>query len=151
MKDVLSTLKKLPPKAAAVINGEAMFIRRGAATATPSMLLRTDQVDQWNQANGVSREQQQAMLVGLNVGWDHDGADPDTHRREQEGLDPNRSFTFFQPLGIRITVRATSMDDAVEEAASYASQFCTWVNSEWTDPDFGHLAVEDALDLVEEE
>lgn len=78
MPDALDHLAKLPPRCAANIEGSAVMIVRGANKTMPAFLAGSS-VEKWNQDHGVTPEQVQAMLVGVTLGWDMEGADPDTH------------------------------------------------------------------------
>jgi hypothetical protein len=112
MRDVLETLKKLPPACAAVINGQAVIIRRGAPEPGEALGIGKDQVDQRNAKLGVTPQQVQAMIVGVTLGWDKDGADPDTHA---EDYDSSPGPFTYEYLGeIEVTIRVTA---PTEEAA----------------------------------
>lgn len=147
MKDVLETLAKLPPRSAAVFNGEAVFIRRGATEVAPAFLAR-DRVDVWNHEHGVTRAQAQAMLIGLTQGWDADGADPDTHDPDEAN---ETLFTFAQPMMVTIAVRARSSAEAASRASTLASTLTEWVNDCWCDAAFGSLGVSGTPYIIEED
>jgi len=126
MKDVLATLAKLPPRCAAVVEGQAVFIRRGARETSPAFM-GTDQVEQWNADNDVTVEHLRAMEVGAALGWDADGADPDHYLPEDEN--PERLLTLLVPLALEVKVRTRFDAQAAETAKNLAQTIindATW-------------------------
>lgn len=145
MKDVLATLQKLPPKCAAVIEGQAVFIRRGALDTAPAHI-PTDQVGVWNQGHGITRQQAQAMVVGATLGWDKDGADPDTHAADL-GSEPGPFlFTFAATIVVELKVSAFTEEQATEAGNSLARDVIETVDG--LDPEITGASF-DSLDLIE--
>ena len=130
MKDVLDTISVLPPQCASVMNGEAVFIRRGAREPDPAFM-PVEQVPAWNIAHDVTPEQQTAMEVGVSLGWDLDGAHTD-------GV--CETFTFTVTLAMTIKVDAASPEDAARLARVEAQTLLTEV---------GLDAVVDCVDQME--
>ena len=127
MRDILETLQGLPPRCAVVMDGQAMFIRRGARDPDPA-LIPTTQVDQWNEEHGVTEAQVQAMLTGLTLGWD----------RDEVTLSENlTTYGFIAVFDVPITVQARTEEEAIALARKAAPHI--------------EGAVMVALDLIETE
>lgn len=149
MRDVLENLKKLPPKCWAVVEGNPVCIFRGTREPTPAFVA-TDQVDQLNLKHGVSPQQVQAMIVGVTLGWDKDGADPDTHA-EDLGEKPGPFFYEFLGLvEVKIAISAHADQEARRIADDTVSNLASTLNDEVNDwPRITAFAVGDTLDLIE--
>lgn len=134
MKDVLETLKKLPPMCAAELNGDVGIIKRGAGFSTHPLILNSHHVEIFNKQNGVLPEQAQAMIVGATLGWDKDGADPDTHKEvHNSNLGPftyEFDVTFFG--GFRVTARSVAEAKQKVEVAVEAFEEAA---QEWVEGD----------------
>lgn len=144
MRDALHTLQKLPEKCASVQDGIAVFIRRGARSHAPAHI-PSDQVDQWNQAHGIEPHVRLAMEAGLNMGWDSDAADPDSHAPELGG--PFR-YTFVGEITVQLVVTSNNEADAANEARDKLQIAADLAAEEWS----WHAAVfgvSDTLDLIE--
>jgi hypothetical protein len=151
MRDVLETLAKLPEKCAAVIEDQSVFIRRGAPEPSATGLIAKDHVDQWNAANGVSPAQVQAMIVGVTLGWDKDGADPDTHA---EGFsEPTGPFVYeFQAeFTTSVKVNAHTEAAAAELARNRLFEVAGDLNEDVIPiyVDLSTVGVSDTIDLVD--
>lgn len=123
MLDVLETLRKLPPECLAVHNGEVFKIRRGAQglRAFPHP---KDQVDQWNHGHGVSPQQVQAMIVGATLGWDMDGADPDTHAEDLDEKPGPFTYDFVVVLAHTMQIEAPTLEEATKKARTKSENLC---------------------------
>lgn len=142
MPDVLATLQKLPAKCAAVIDGQAVFILRGAGYG-PSFI-GTDQVDQWNQRNGVNPQQVQAMVVGATLGWDRSGADPDTHTEE-----PGETwFDIYITVSVAIQIPAHTEEQALAEGRKRAEDLADRITFDIGSYGIAHV---DNIDIIETE
>lgn len=122
MRDVLDTLAKLPPRCAAVVEGQAVFINRGVSRLSPAFLGRST-VDQWNARHGVTPEQAKAMLVGVTLGWDFDGADPDTYA-PSEHIGPF-TYEFLATFVVPITLKAQTLGHGEMQAKAIALRLLT--------------------------
>lgn len=115
MRDALTSMSKLPEKCAAVMNDQAVYILRGARDPAPAIGLSTNAVDLWNQRNGVTPQQAQAMIVGVTMGWDRDGADCDEHvaalGRPDGEVGPFR-YEWAGDVEVTISVVAPSEEEA---------------------------------------
>lgn len=116
MKDVLETLKKLPPLCYAVMGDEVVQIRRGAVVPTPAFGCAHNTVDSANAALGVTPQQVQAMLVGVTLGWDMDGADPDTHAKDLGSEPGPYLYDFVGTVEVRVQVGAHTEEQALKDA-----------------------------------
>lgn len=119
MKDVLANLAKLPPECAATIAGRKVYIRRGARDPIPLSTPIT--VDQWNAQKGVTEAQVAAMIVGVTLGWDMDGADPDTHA-DATGDQSVGDGPFDYRYQAEITLEITPLGYRTEELAAKGAQ-----------------------------
>jgi hypothetical protein len=120
LRDVLENLQKLPPRCAAVIGGRAVFIRRGAGSV-PADVLSPTTVDQWNSLNGVTPQQVQAMIVGATLGWDRDGADPETHNEVLDVEAPVGPFEYEYATEITVVIRPVGYHTEEQAAAAAKS------------------------------
>ena len=149
MKDVLENLAKLPPECAALIGGRKVYIRRGARDPIPLSTPIT--VDEWNTQKGVSDAQKQAMIVGVTLGWDMDGADPDTHAADAEKLgDEFFTYRYQSEIAVEIVIEAKSEQLAAEEARMRLGEVIEWLEAGDPIPgQVGGYAASDTLDLAE--
>lgn len=151
MKDALANLQKLPPKCAAVVEGQAVFINRGAREIAPAFM-PTDQVEQWNRTNDVTTAHLRAMEVGLALGWDADGADPDSYLDPEVDANPERLLTLFVPIGLTVTVKQRFAAQAVQIAKNLTETVVT--DATWTfedQPWFVSIARTDPPDILQDE
>lgn len=151
MKDVLETLQKLPPKCAAIVFGQPRTILRGA---NQMGMFVGDQhtVDQWNLSQGISPEQVQAMIVGVTLGWDKDGADPDTHAADLGNRPGPFDYTYVGTVDVRITVSAPTEAVAAQKAQAEREQLIIHMIGRGYCDDEGPItgfAAGDTFDLVE--
>ena len=151
MRDVLENLKKLPPKCAAVMNGRPVIIHRGSQHLG-CWVGGKDQVDQYNARNGISPQQVQAMIVGVTMGWDKDGADPDTHHDTLSPEDPQGPFSYEFQAEITVTIKPVgyhTLDQATHAARAVLSTLCDQLNENSPVAVAEGFAPSDTLDLVD--
>lgn len=150
MKDVLAHLAKLPPRCAAVVDGEVSFIRRGAR-APDIAFIASDTIDRWNRDHGVTEAQVKAMIAGVTLGWDMDAADPDTHSASDEQLgDETFEYRYQTDISAEIVIKARSEQLAAHDAKLRAAEICDWL--ERSNPTPGIVrgySPSDTLDLIE--
>lgn len=145
MRDALSNLSKLPPKCAATLEGRKVIIRRGGREPIPLHSPLT--VDAWNLNHNVTPAQVQAMIVGVTLGWEMDGADPDTHAPEDERLgDGPFVYEYGASISIGIKVEARSEVEAAKQADALFIRAETLLDDqEWLQ---GTHCVEGSLELL---
>jgi hypothetical protein len=150
MRDVLENLAKLPPACAAMMAGRKVHITRGARNPIPLSTPVT--IDQWNAQHGVTEAQVKAMIVGVTLGWEMDGADPDTHAAASDDAEIGGPFeyTYQAEICVNIVIEARSEELAAQEAKMRLQEVCDWLES--GDPIPGQVvgySPSDTLDLVE--
>jgi len=133
VKDVLENLAKLPEQCAVVLEGRSMWIFRGGREAHVAINMPTDTVDQWNARRGITPAQVKAMIVGVTLGWDMDGADPDTHAEAtEESKVGSGPFTYEYDTSIDVVVTVEAMNEqlaveaAREKLRNYLSEDRDW-------------------------
>lgn len=152
MRDAIENLKKLPERCFAVMNDQVVAIRRGAREPSPAPQWPKDGVAHINQQAGVTPQQVQAMIVGVTMGWDADGADPDEHvaplDRPPEEVGP---FEYLFDSDVSVTIKVTdaySEDEAYDKAKKRLEELVDALYDAELKPGITYGAA-DSLDLIE--
>lgn len=150
MRDVLDNLAKLPPSCWAIVDDQVIVIRRGAREPAVVTGISRDDVARRNAADGVTEAQVKAMVVGVTLGWEMDGADPD-HQDPDEPLgDELFEYRYQAEIAVEIVIEARCEQLASDEAKLRLNEVCTWLDA--GDPIPGQVvgySPSDTLDLIE--